>query len=84
MTTRSSSVNAKVTIIAEKKIGRFKPDDEITIEKYAARALVAMGKARFKDEADDFRKKAMEADDGETSSKKKRGRYQTRVMTPQQ
>lgn len=73
-----SSSSKKVTIIAEKKIGKFKPDDEISIEKYAARALVAMGKARFKDEADEFRKPVQ-------ASKKKRGRqtYQTRDMTAQ-
>lgn len=72
-----SSSSKKVTIIAAKKIGKFKPDDEITVEKYAARALVAMGKARFKDEADEFRKPP--------TAKKKRARqtYQTRDMTAQ-
>lgn len=67
----------KITIIAEKKIGKYKPDDEIELEKYAARVLVAMGKARFKDEADEFRKPVV--------TKKKRGRnqYQTRDMTAQ-
>jgi hypothetical protein len=75
--TVSSSSSKKITVIAEKKIGKFKPDDEISIEKYAARVLVALGKARFKDEADEFRKPA--------TVQKKRGRqqYRTRDMTAQ-
>lgn len=52
----TANSNGKVTIIAEKKIGRFAPKDEITIEKYAARVLVALGKAKFKNEADEFRR----------------------------
>ncbi len=72
-----SSSSQKVTVIAEKKIGKFKVGDEITVEKYAARALVAMSRARFKDEADEFRKPQ--------SPKKKRARqtYSTRDMTAQ-
>lgn len=71
-----SGSSKKITIIAEKQIGKFKPEDEIEIEKYAARVLVAMGKARFKNEEDEFRK---------ASPRKKRGRntYQTRDMTAQ-
>ena len=68
--------NGKVTIIAEKKIGKYEPQAEIQIEKYAARALVALGKARFKNEADDFRKHP-------TAKKRARRVYQRRDMVAQ-
>ncbi len=67
--------NGKIIVIAERKIGKYSPGDEISIEKYAARALVAMSKARFKNEEDDFRKAAL--------PKKRRRQYQRRDMVAQ-
>lgn len=48
-----ASLNEKVTVIATRKVGRFEEGDRITIEKYAARVLVAYGKARFENDEDD-------------------------------
>lgn len=77
MTQVNSDNSKKIVIIAQRKIGKFKTGDEITVEKYAARVLVAMGKAKFKNESDEFRKFP--------TAKKKRARnqYQTRDMTAQ-
>lgn len=67
-----ASNNGKIPIIATKTIGRYKPDDRITIEKYAARVLVATGKARFENGEDEFRKlrqtKEEQPSEPETSS----------------
>lgn len=65
--------NKKIIIVAERTIGQYKKDDEIIIEKYAGRVLVALGKARFKNPDDDFRKPPPE---------KNRNSYLTRDMTP--
>lgn len=48
--------NAKVAVIALRKVGKYSAGDRIETEKYAARILVAMGKAKFEKDDDEFRR----------------------------
>lgn len=69
----------QVTVIAAQKIGKYKPNDEITTDKYTARTLVAYGRAKFKNPEDDFRRP-------HPTSRKKRTRreYSRRDMVAEQ
>lgn len=66
-----------IQLRATKKIGRYNPGDLIEFsDKYAARSLVALGKAEFVNESDEFRRVAPRR------GKRKRT-YARRDMTPE-
>lgn len=47
---------SKVTVIALRRVGKYAVGDKIETGKYEARILVAMGKAKFEKDDDDFRR----------------------------
>lgn len=64
----------RVNVIALRRIGRYAEGETIkNVDKYCARVLVAVGKAKFENEEDEFRKVAPP----------KRRRYQRRDMVPE-
>lgn len=65
---------AKITVVADQRIGRYVKGDKIRIDKYAGRALVAMGKAKFDTDTDEFRRPTT------TPRKRSRRTYQRRDL----